>query len=100
MSTILCFAHGQDDAWEAICTDFDIAVQGSSFDEVQQLLNQSISSYIADAFLEEESVKEKLLNRRAPWYVIAALNLKLVIFNVFGRQRNQVQASFPVLCPV
>jgi predicted RNase H-like HicB family nuclease len=50
----LCFAHGRDSAWEAICLDLDLAVQGSSFDEVKELLSESISTYLEDALKEDE----------------------------------------------
>ncbi len=41
--TLRCYAEGRDDSWEAICLDPDIAVQGESFAEVVDSLNEAIS---------------------------------------------------------
>ena len=91
--------HGRDGAWEALCVDFDIAVQGDSLQDVQHLLNDAVAFYIQDAHREQESVKHKLLNRRAPWYTTLGLTLKLIYFNIFDGRRSEAQASFPVPCP-
>ena len=65
--SLLCFARGNDRGWEAICVDFDIAVQGGSFDAVRTLLDEAIASYVADAMEETSDVRARLLARRAPW---------------------------------
>ena len=96
---LLCFAHGRDGDWQAICVDFDIAVQGNSLEEVQHLLNDAVAFYVQDAQHEVASVRDKLLNRRAPWYTTLGLTLKLIYFNIFDGRRNEAQASFPVPCP-
>lgn len=99
MSSVLCFAHGRESDWEAICVDFDIAVQGSSFDDVKKLLDEAVASYVEDAHLESDAVCKALLGRRAPWYVRFALTAKLVRFNISNGRGKEAQASFPVLCP-
>jgi hypothetical protein len=99
MTSVRCFAHGRDADWEAICIDFDIAVQGRSFDEVKSLLNGAVQTYIQDACKEEPVVRDRLLNRRAPWHVRLALTARLVFFNVFDGRNGEAQASFPVACP-
>lgn len=93
-----CFAHGGNAGWEAMCVDLDIAVQGDSFDDVKQLLDHAVTDYIAAAKAEDAGTRAVLLNRRAPWWVVAGLTARLVAFNVFGRNR-EAQASFPVACP-
>lgn len=91
-----CYAHGCDGSWEAICVDLDIAIQGSSFDEVRNLLNGAVASYVADAVKEAPEVREQLLARKAPWYVTTYLNARLVLES-FARGREKVmQATFPV----
>jgi predicted RNase H-like HicB family nuclease len=97
--TVLCFAHGRDGDWQAICVDFDIAVQGNSLEDVQHMLNDAVAFYIRDANQEQEPVRNMLLNRRAPWYTTLMLTLKLIYFNIFDGRRNEAQASFPVPCP-
>jgi predicted RNase H-like HicB family nuclease len=99
MSSVLCFAHGRGREWEAICVDFDIAVQGDSFDEVKAMLDEAVSGYIDAVMQEAEPVRARLLNRRAPWHVRATLTFKLIAFNIFRGRTGEAQASFPVLCP-
>jgi len=99
VSTLICFAHGRDREWEALCVDFDLAVQGASFDEVKALLDDAIGSYIVDARAEAPGVARQLLNRRAPWHVRTMLTMKLIAFNLSRGRTSEAQASFPVLCP-
>ena len=93
--TYRCFAHGGADGWEAICVDLDIAIQGDSFDEVRDLLNHAVATYVRDAEMEAPAAREKLLKRRAPWHVVARLNINLLLSS-FRRRAEAMQASFPV----
>ena len=68
--TLTCFASGNTEkGWEAICVDFDIAVQGDSFEEVYKLINEAIQTYVESALAEEPSVRDRLLHRSAPWWL-------------------------------
>ena len=98
-NALLCFAHGQDDDWQAICVDLDIAVHGSSEEEVRRLLGDAIRTYIQDANREAPAVRERLLNRRAPWTVRAALAVR-VLRHVLRRRgvNDEMQASFDLPC--
>lgn len=98
--SFLCFAHGDASGWEAICIDFDIAVQGDSLDAVKASLTIAINSFVNDLQREDETTRAALLNRRAPFWVTLGLTMKLIAFNVFRRPNRQAQASFPVTCPV
>jgi len=49
---VLCLARGRPGDWEAICLDFDIAVQGESFEQVENLLMTSVRAYVEDAMKE------------------------------------------------
>lgn len=62
----LCFAEGDEKGWEALCVDLDISIQGKSFDEVQECLEQAVASYVEDAMAEDEDTRRKLLGRVAP----------------------------------
>ncbi len=97
--TLLCFAHGTSQGWEAICVDFDIAVQGDSFQETQTLLSDAIALYVECALREDDETRRKLLNRRAPFLTRVTLTLKLLSFNIFHGRQREAQASFPLLCP-
>lgn len=92
----LCFAHGRDGEWEAICVDLDIAIQGSSFDEVRDLLNSAVATYIVDAEQEEPEVRDELLSRAAPWYVTAGLVARTLLCSLDRRRQRALQAIFPV----
>jgi predicted RNase H-like HicB family nuclease len=63
---VLCFAQWRDGDWEGICLDFDIAVQGRSFEEVKAALEEAVDTYVEDALREEQSVARQLLRRAAP----------------------------------
>lgn len=96
--TVQCYAHGRDGDWEAICVDFDIAVQGESFDQVRQILNEAIATYVEDVFAESPETRRRLLKRRSPWHVRLTLALRVSFYNLFHGRRGAAQASFPVLC--
>jgi len=63
---LLCFASGRPGDWEAICLDYDIAVQGRTFEEAQSLLELSINDYVESAAKEEPEIRDRLLKRSAP----------------------------------
>jgi hypothetical protein len=96
-----CIAHGAGERWEAICLDFDIAVQGHSLDEVSRLLRETIETYVADALAQEEPVRSQMLHRSVPFLVRASWALRL-FFATMGRHRLDKQRDatigFPVEC--
>ena len=61
-----CYAEGRDGDWEAICLDLDIAVQGRSFEEVFQALNDSIALHLEAVMALPEADRAHLLDRPAP----------------------------------
>jgi predicted RNase H-like HicB family nuclease len=67
--SIVCVATGRADQWEAFCLDFDIAVQGRSFDEVRLSLSRAIDMYVDAALAEPEPIRSRLLERTAPFLV-------------------------------
>ena len=58
---IWCYAEGKTGSWEAICLDFDLAVQDKSFDEVYQELNAVISMYLEYTGKLSKEDKRRLL---------------------------------------
>lgn len=94
-----CFAHGGPSGWEAICVDLDLAVQGESFDQVKALLDEAVHEYIESARHEPAETRDRLLNRKAPWWVAAGFTIRLITFNLFRGGGAEEQASFPVACP-
>ena len=68
---IWCYAEGRVGSWEAFCLDFDLAVQGESFDEVYNELNESISMYLEYVRNLPKEEQRQFLTRKVP------LNLRM-----------------------
>lgn len=67
MSRLLrCYAERSHGKWQAFCVDFDLAVQGDSFEEVYAALNVAIRDYVERVHELPEPDRARLLNRRAP----------------------------------
>ncbi|HXY58802.1 MAG TPA: hypothetical protein VEH76_09485 [Methylocystis sp.] len=99
MQNLVCFARGRDSDWEAICVDLDIAVQGQSFNEVRQALEEAVASYIEAAHAEDAESCARLLNRRAPLWVVLLWTWRVLKSAWRTRAGGETSASFPVACP-
>lgn len=99
MTSVVCYAHGRPGDWEGVCIDFDIAVQGRSFAEVQRLLEEAVHEYVAAAQEEAPATRRQLLDRRAPWSVSFAWTIRVLISSLrHRRDDDDSSASFPVAC--
>ncbi|BBU62095.1 hypothetical protein MSC49_20300 [Methylosinus sp. C49] len=101
MRDLLCFAHGRAGEWEGVCLEFDLAVQGRSFNEVREALEDAVRDYVAAASDEDEATRTKLLNRRAPLWVFLSWTAR-VVWSARRHWRagdGDTSASFPVACP-
>ena len=70
-----CYAYGRGNDWQAICVDLDVAVQGTSFDEVKDSLRTSVELFlyaVADLSLEDQ---REVLSRTTPQYIRVKLAL-------------------------
>ena len=67
--SLRCYAEGRDGDWEAICLDLDIAVQGSSFEEVFGSLQEAIALYLESVTALRRPNERDLLHRPAPFPV-------------------------------
>ena len=82
--TVRCYAHGRGQNWQAICVDYDLAVHGSSFQEVKTALETSLKMFLeAVAELPPEE-RSRLLARKAPWYVRAKLAGMTWLYRLHG----------------
>lgn len=99
MRKLECFAFGTGSSYEAVCLDFDLAVTGSSFREVYDLLNSAIASYVDDALKENAETAAKLLSRRAPLTVRLGYRLSYAM-HMFARRfmDGGEHASFDLAC--
>ena len=64
-----CYAYGRGQDWEAICVDLDIAVFGSSVEEVKASLDTCIQMYLERVFELPPAEQRPFLTRKAPWHV-------------------------------
>lgn len=96
---VVCVAHGQTGSWQAICLDLDIAVQGRTFEEVQQLLNVAVASYVEDAQVEAEPARSALLSRRAPLFLRLKWAWRIARRAIFDRNHDgDSSVEFQVPC--
>jgi hypothetical protein len=98
MRNLLCFARGHEGSWEALCVDYDIAVQGASFDQVKADLEAAISDYVEAASGEDAATRAKLLARRAPWRVRLTWMARILASVWRPGASGDISAAFPVAC--
>lgn len=67
--TLHCYATGRDGQWEAICLDLDIAVQGRSFEEVQEMLAKAVAMHFERVMELPAEERADLLHRPVPLLV-------------------------------
>ncbi len=93
---IWCYAEGQQGNWEAICLDFDLSVQGESFDAVYRDLHESILMYLDYIEGLPKGEQVQFLNRKVP----LGLRLKFIstLFLSAFKQNGKDRASFLVHC--
>lgn len=97
-----CYSEGRGDRWEAVCLDFDIAVQGNSFLEVYAALDIAIAEYVRYVMTLPENEREQFLSRKAP----LSLRLKFLWYAFWygligaGSRRPKQRHEFFVPNPV
>jgi predicted RNase H-like HicB family nuclease len=91
--TLHCYAEGRDGDWEAVCLDLDIAVQGRSFEEVFDSLQEAISLYLKTAADLPVDQRPALFHRPVPFMVrlkfLAHAARGLFAYSDGDRQRHQ-----------
>ena len=96
---IWCYAEGRPGNWEAVCLDFDLAVQGRSFDEVYRELDESISMYMEYVSSLPEREQRRFLSRKVPLNLRLRFILVLLVTTLFknsGDDRDR--AGFLLHC--
>lgn len=89
---IRCYAEGRDGQWQAFCLNFDLAVQGTSLDDVRHDLEAAISmylDYVSDLPIEEQA---QFLRRRAPlghWLKFTLISLCSL---VWGHSKRRAES--------
>jgi predicted RNase H-like HicB family nuclease len=92
-------AERRDGDWFAVCIDLDIAVQGQSFVDVRQNLQQAIKLYVERVSELPEAEQARLLNRRSPWHIRAKFALLSLLIRVRKRDEYERQFTLPVHVP-
>ena len=90
-----CYAEGSEDSgWEAICVDLDLAVQGRTFQEVFDGLNEAIDLYVETLSELSKEDRLRLINRRAPLYVRIKLFFAHLRYFIFSKTGNMSRHDF------
>jgi predicted RNase H-like HicB family nuclease len=63
------YIEGFDGQWEALCLDFDIAVQGTTIDAAIASMKEAIAIYLQRVQELPERERAAFLRRRVPWHV-------------------------------
>ena len=66
MGKAVYYAWGHGTDWEAICVDFDIAVQGNSLEEVGRELRDAVDTFLDYVDDLPESERGQFLSRKSP----------------------------------
>lgn len=85
---IICFASGKPGDWEATCLNFDLSVQGDSFEDVQTVLHEMIVDYIESLVDLPKEEQMRFLNRKAPLFLRIKYHL-LWLWAVFGHNSRR-----------
>lgn len=65
---VICYAEGRPDGkWEAVCVDFDIAVEADSLDAVFTDLGSAIDEYLEYVKTLPENERARMLHRGMPF---------------------------------
>ena len=66
--TLQCYVYGHATNWQAICIDFDIAVHGSSQQQVKDRLTASVNLFLRDLLDLPLRDQRHLSQRKSPWH--------------------------------
>jgi predicted HicB family RNase H-like nuclease len=97
-----CYAERHESGqWEALCLDFDIAVQGDSFADVEAKLCSAVREYLEYVQALPEPEQKKFLARRAPLKIRLKILLHEVV-NLLAKnfERKKERYSYTVPCAV
>ena len=97
---LFCYAEGSGNAWEAICLDFDIAVQGTSDQDVMNKLGAAIQDYLEYVRSLPAGEQKRFLNRHVPGRIQIGLFLKMLLAWLCRKRDTKGRHSYSVPCTV
>ena len=96
---LYCYASGRAGAWEAICIDLDIAVQGKSFEEVSALLQEAIVLYLETVSDLPESERAAFLSRPVPFWTRLGFALEAFWSALRAKTDGELKHLFTMALP-
>lgn len=96
---LYCYASGHDGAWEAICLDLDIAVQGRSFEEASQRLKEAIALYLETVAELPEVERTAFLSRPVPFRTRLVFALEAFWSALRGTTNGDLKHQFTMPLP-
>lgn len=96
---LYCYASGHEGAWEAICLDLDIAVQGRSFEEVSSLLREAIAFYLQTVSELPEDERSAFLNRPVPFRTRLSFAVESFWSALRARGNGELKHQFTMAMP-
>jgi hypothetical protein len=94
-----CYASGTDGDWEAICLDLDIAVQGHSFEEVQDSLGKAIRLHLERVSELPAEEQPGLLYRPVPLTARIRFAIEAFLLAVSLRDRGSYKHQYTMPAP-
>jgi hypothetical protein len=98
---VRCYVERRGTEWEGVCIDFDLAVQGHSFREVQDRLARAIREYLDYVKTLPEDEQARFLRRRVPFCTMMAFALLSFMTALRARRRGDDGGNrgYTILCP-
>lgn len=96
---LYCYASGHEGAWEAICLDLDIAVQGRSFEEVSSLLREAIALYLQTVSELPQDERSAFLHRTVPFQTRLGFAIEAFRSVLRARANGELRHQFTMAMP-
>lgn len=96
---LYCYASGREGAWEALCLDLDIAVQGSSFEEASALLQEAIALYLQTVSELPEAERAAFLSRPVPFWTRLGFAIEAFWSTLRGKANGELKHQFTMALP-
>src|SRR5258707_1076810 len=96
---IKCYAEGRPGRWEAVCLNFDIAVQGSTLDEAMDCLNEAIDLYMDRLNELEPRERARFLRRKSPLSLQLKFLWHVLRSTIFHRDDSNGKARAEFILP-
>lgn len=96
---LYCYASGREGAWEAICLDLDIAVQGTSFEDVSALLQEAIGLYLETVKDLPEAERAAFLSRPVPFLTRLGFAIEAFWSALRAKSDGKLEHQFTMAVP-